>query len=306
MNPKSILILCILFCISVFVSHMASGVSFKEDQLIVRLKHGYLDYPQGQNNVPLYQCDIEDSLWNLLTNSRVVSIDRVFGNCYPGDTIRVVHNRNCRVPDLSQIYILHLQHGVDVLETIECIKEHYAVLYAEPNHTGITLLSTPDDSLWDDQWALHDPDDSSNFGIGCPTAWNHTTGDSSIKIAIIDSGVEYTHDDLGNSPSENIFNCKVVGGWDYEAEPEDSFPYPGQSRSHGTNCAGIAAAITNNDYGIAGVAGGWWDENDTCDTGAQIYAFRANVDDEEAAGMAEILIDVADPNGDYGCQILTQ
>ncbi|MBD3232652.1 MAG: S8 family serine peptidase, partial [candidate division Zixibacteria bacterium] len=272
------------------------------DQLIVRLKHGYLDYPHGQTNVPLYQCDIEDSLWNLLINSRVVSVDRVVRDCFPGDTIRTVHGETCRVPDLSQVYVLYLQNNVDVLETIERIYEHKAVLYAEPNHIGAILCSEPNDSLWDDQWNLHTPDDDSTFGIGCPVAWEYTTGDTAIRIAIIDDGIDYTHPDLGGSEDTLDFpNYKVAGGYDYKND--DHYPYPGGKR-HGTSCAGIAAALTNNDsIGVAGIAGGWG--QDSCDVGAQLYAIMVGVEHVSVDSMALIIREVSDPDGDFGCQVLS-
>ncbi len=275
-----------------------AGVDFKEDQLIVRLKHGCLDYPHGQTNVPLYQCDIEDSLWNLLTNSRVVSVNRVFRDCFPGDTVRTVHGETCRVPDLSQVYVLYLQNNVDVLETIEKMYEHKAVLYAEPNHIGAILCSEPNDSLWDDQWNLHTPDDDSAFGIGCPTAWDYTTGDSDIRIAILDDDFDYYHDDLGGGFGEGY---KVEGGWDYGDDDDD--PYG--TKGHGTKCAGIAAALTNNDsVGVAGIAGGWGGAN----IGAKLYAMKLSgipfgaFPPIDTVAMA--IRESSDPNV-FGCDILS-
>ncbi|MBD3234834.1 MAG: S8 family serine peptidase, partial [candidate division Zixibacteria bacterium] len=188
------------------------------------------------------------------------------------------------------------------------IYEHKAVLYAEPNHIGAILCSEPNDSLWDDQWNLHTPDDDSIFGIGCPTARNHTYGDTSIKIAIIDLGIDYKHPDLGGSSGEFDFpNCKVAGGHDYDHFPEDDYPF-NSNKNHGTACAGVAAAITNNIYGVAGVAGGWYPaepDSDSCAYyGAKIYGMKIDLEHAAFSKIARVLKESADPDL-YNCQIIS-
>jgi len=74
-------------------------------------------------------------------------------------------------------------------------------------------------------------------------AWLMSTG-ANIKVAIIDGGVELTHPDL----AANLYNQ----GYDATGERND-----GSCRSydyHGTSCAGVVAAIANNNIGIAGIA----------------------------------------------------
>ena len=71
-------------------------------------------------------------------------------------------------------------------------------------------------------------------------AWDITTGDPSVVIAILDTGVDLDHPDLVNN---------MVNGYNFV---NDSLP-PDDQFDHGTPCAGIAAATINNDIGIAGV-----------------------------------------------------
>ncbi|MGD8613268.1 MAG: S8 family serine peptidase, partial [Desulfobacterales bacterium] len=84
------------------------------------------------------------------------------------------------------------------------------------------------------------------FDANTEDAWEKRQGfgDSAVVIAILDSGVDIDHPDL-----------RLVAGWDYgdgDSNPDDD----SLDRGHGTACAGIAAAISNNGIGPAGAAGG--------------------------------------------------
>jgi thermitase len=116
--------------------------------------------------------------------------------------------------------------------TIEKLKKDPNVEYAEPNYY-LHATYTPNDPYFS----------SRQYGpqkIQAPQAWDITEG-SGAKIAIVDTGVQSNHPDLAG---------KVVGGWDFV--DNDSTPQDGNG--HGTHCAGIAAAVTNNSTGIAGTA----------------------------------------------------
>lgn len=121
--------------------------------------------------------------------------------------------------------------------------------------TGYFSASSPDFSFdaleisYDpdvtEQWGLYNPK-YENIDISASQAWNYATG-IGIKIAIVDQGIELTHDDL----ADNIYSKS------YDAytgkSPSGVYNSP-RSIGHGTHCAGIAAAVRNNNIFIAGVA----------------------------------------------------
>jgi subtilisin family serine protease len=90
------------------------------------------------------------------------------------------------------------------------------------------------DSLRDQQWAL----DAMNL----PDAWKKSTGESTV-IAVVDTGIDAGHPE---------FEGRLVEGHDFVDDDDD----PRDENGHGTHVAGITAAATDNETGIAGGAPG--------------------------------------------------
>src|SRR5579862_9050013 len=95
---------------------------------------------------------------------------------------------------------------------------------------------TPNDPDFSSQWHL--------ATIQAPSAWGVTLGSANIPIAVIDSGADSTHPDLGP---------KLIAGWNFLTGNSNTAE-TGCSGGHGTAVAGAAAAATNNGTGVAGVA----------------------------------------------------
>lgn len=102
---------------------------------------------------------------------------------------------------------------------------------------------------------------------GITNVWKYfTTGDSTIIVAVIDSGAQWDHEDLvGN---KWISTTYPNGGYDYMDTDND--PFPADSALHGTNVAGVISARTHNSIGLSGVAGGVQNKR-----GVQIMHLRA-------------------------------
>ncbi len=155
----------------------------------------------------------------------------------------------------------------EALDLSNDIAEHDRVDFSEPNFVVIvparprveragaapsapsvpSPTGTPGDPLFSSQWYLNNTGSGAGVAdadVDAPEAWDKSHGNSTIIIAIIDEGVETTHPDL---------QAKIVTP--YDATDGDNNQEPNPWDGHGTACAGIAAAVTDNE----GVAGLGWD-----------------------------------------------
>lgn len=125
-------------------------------------------------------------------------------------------------------------------EPLDLVLERYArdpaVTYAYPNTIHEAVGNTaPDDPMILSQWGL--------TNVGAFAAWDVETGDADVVVAIIDSGVDMDHPDLA---AQMAWGLDTYGG---DTDPHDL-------DGHGTHCAGVTAAATDNGTGVAGLARG--------------------------------------------------
>lgn len=184
--------------------------------------------------------------------------------------------------DLSRFYELSISEEEDISRAIDELRKNPHIRSISPVY-AMPVREIPNDPGYTYQWALN--------RIDSPEAYDIEKGSDTVKIAIIDTGVLYTHPDLRNNiwvnPGEDLDNDMVVFdpddsnlidndgnflddliGWDFFTgfggqleclDPDCGTPdnNPIDYNGHGTHCAGIIAGISNNSYGMAGVAGGW-------------------------------------------------
>lgn len=132
----------------------------------------------------------------------------------------------------------------DALQMANLFYESDIFAAAEPEFINTFGTSCNNDTHFDSQWNLNNTGQYgqtySGLDINCCAAHTITTGNDSIIIAVIDEGVELTHEDL------NIYSVS----YNTETQTSPSVVYG----EHGTACAGIIGAVANNNKGVAGIA----------------------------------------------------
>lgn len=146
-----------------------------------------------------------------------------------------------------------LRAGQTVNDAMAAFGKMVDVEAVQPNYF-YHIQSTPNDALWSDLYGM--------VNISAPAAWDLTTGDSSVVVADIDTGLDYTHEDLmanawtnpGEIPNNGIDddgNGFVDDYYGYDFRYND--PDPMDENGHGTHTAGTIGAVGNNSIGVAGV-----------------------------------------------------
>jgi subtilisin family serine protease len=143
-------------------------------------------------------------------------------------------------------------------ELVAVLEADPRVAYAEPDYL-LDAYATPNDPSYASLWGM--------TKISAPAAWDLTTGSSSVVVADIDTGVDYTHADLAANMWHNPLETPGNGvdddhnGWVddvYGIDPATAYGNhpdgdPMDDHGHGTHTSGTIAAVGNNSVGVAGV-----------------------------------------------------
>lgn len=235
-----------IFCLTMVLLTCLCAIAFGytpaeiQREIIVMFKPGVINLPESTTVVSLDSVVISSpDVRTALARFNPELIVRGFPGHNPADSVAISETGQViKKLDLSPIFKIRLAERASRDSLIEVLSTAPEVIYAERN--GITEFASPvfpNDQYFHLQWGLYN---TGQFGgtnradIHAPEAWEIFKGSSSIKIGIIDSGVDGSHPDL---------NGKVSGDVGYYDD-------------HGTHVAGIAAAKTDNNN--TGIAGGDW------------------------------------------------
>lgn len=218
-----------------------------------------------------------------------------------------------------------LKKGQSVERALERLNRRDDVIFAQPNYIK-RIQMIPDDPFFEEQWGLQNTGQVLQYLAGgvsglagadsrAPAAWDVTTGAANVRVAVIDTGVEYLHPDLKNNiwsnPGEVAGNginddgntssydygagpvnydfIDDVRGWDFvgnDNQPLDE-TLDNAQRGHGTQVAGVIAAQGYDGFGVAGVS---WQ--------ASIMILRAfDMTGESNSEKIEAAVDYAIANG---------
>ncbi|MBQ4869301.1 peptidase S8 [Priestia megaterium] len=147
--------------------------------------------------------------------------------------LKIHHKHKCTILDHNKeldFQVLHSKRDINTL--IKIYNKLEEVEYAEPNHM-LKAFYTPNDPFFAYQYGPQK--------VQAPDAWDVTTSNGNIKIAIIDTGVQLNHPELA---------IKLWPGYNFV----EGNLNPNDGNGHGTHVAGIAGALTENSLGIAGIA----------------------------------------------------
>ena len=147
--------------------------------------------------------------------------------------LKIHHKHKCTILDHNKeldFQVLHSKRDINTL--IKIYNKLEEVEYAEPNHM-LKAFYTPNDPFFTYQYGPQK--------VQAPDAWDVTTSNGNIKIAIIDTGVQLNHPELA---------IKLWPGYNFV----EGNLNPNDGNGHGTHVAGIAGALTENSLGIAGIA----------------------------------------------------
>lgn len=173
------------------------------------------------------------------------------------------------------VELVSLDPSISVEQAVELFKADPAVEYAEPNYELQALDTLPNDPSFLQLWGLNNTGQTHGSrydgfvagtpgaDIDAPAAWDITTGSSDVVVAVIDTGIDYSHEDLAANMWRNQIELTGQPGVDddgngyvddiYGIDTINDDSDPRDDNKHGTHCAGTIGAVGDNGIGVSGV-----------------------------------------------------
>ncbi len=166
---------------------------------------------------------------------------------------------------LDRLHFMEVSSEENLMDVLEELNNDPRVAYAEPDYVrSIDVMSN--DPGFSSLWGLHNTGQTGgtvDADTDVPEAWYVETGSENVTIAEVDTGVDYTHQDLAANMWINEAELNGIPGVDDDNNTfiDDVYGYdfcnndgdPMDDNNHGTHCAGTIGAIGNNNIGVVGV-----------------------------------------------------
>ncbi len=176
--------------------------------------------------------------------------------------VKSIFKKSVRFKDIHNIKIL--DRTLSVKQAIQKLRSNPNVEYAEPNYI-YRINFTPDDPLFNQLWGLNNTGQSGgtvDADIDAPEAWDIQKGSEGIIVGVIDTGVDYSHEDLSANMFVNPFETPDGVDNDLNGYVDDIYGIncisgsgnPMDDNGHGTHVSGTIGAAGNNGKGVVGVS----------------------------------------------------
>lgn len=239
---------------------------YSPGQVVVKFKPGTVRIPKGMAAAAVKAASV--------SAASVMSLNAKYGITQLRQLYRDALDIRPDWKHLEDEYVLVFPAGKDVRQAVKDYGKDPNVVSASPNYRVFAFDTTPNDTLFisGDQWGL--------TKIKAPQGWDRTTGTADAVIAVLDSGINYNHEDF--ALKVDLAHAKNYVTIPPSSDPLDDF-------GHGTAVSGVIGAVTNNAKGVAGmdwnakilplkvlnsIGGG--DMSDTCAALAYVTALRSS------------------------------
>lgn len=306
----------------VFTISQSVPSTFVDDQLIVNFDSDVLK-TDVLNNQQIQFGGIEDFLtsdaiaeldahFNQTLNLDIIVVKKIFRRLSPNSTTSISRqNAVTPIPKLWTCLLFDFGTSVDEVSLLDDFANDNLdfISYSSLNFKGASTLS-PGDQWYQVQGTLHET--SYNAHIHAEDAWDIETGKYEIRMGIIETAMDWSHEDFQITPNGRLKDSKFADGYSYRNDrPLEKVKF---TTSHGTGVSGVAGALTNNKnsngltIGVAGMAGGNM-EAGVENPGASLWGFIYG-GDMTSSDIAEMIFDASKNNPSdswfpgYACDVI--
>lgn len=232
--------------------------SFAPGQVIVLVEPGVIRLPPGVERAAAREVQVAAApVRRIFARHGVTKVRQLHSSWSAPSGFKVRERRKGdsirpdELTDLSHYYVLDLPLATDVRAVVAELDKSEGIVLAEPNYRVFSLAAPlPNDPKFANNWGFYNPAQP-NADVNAPDAWAIQPGRETVKIAILDTGIERSHPDFGGG-------AKIAAEYDFVHDDANASPDLDISAPyHGTAVAGVAAAETNDGFGVAGLCGGF-------------------------------------------------